>query len=1045
MVMNMAVKLEKHLALNKYFLNLFGFSDSNELREKLKDTDEGHDPTERSFFIDVLIGLKPEWEVELLRYDEAIKEYVERLRQNRRQPNFNLKYFQYLAVLFTEIFLDKYYNNRERFLIELNEFLEKFNSENRSNITTFTEEDLKKLAFWMATGSGKTLIMHINYWQILKYPKNYWDNIILITPNEGLSKQHYEELKLSGIACKLYDGNIDNLKTKDKEILIIDIHKLTKEKKGEGVSVDISYFDGKNLVFIDEGHKGQKSEEQKWKKLREEIGKNGFLFEYSATFGQIIGKNKDLLQEYAKAIIFNYSYKYFYIDGYGKDFYVYNIKEDAYTEAQKDLLLTAGLLSFYEQLIIFEKHKEKLREYNIEKPLWIFVGSKVTGKGLNSDVVRVIQFLNKIISDENYLKENIEKILSGKSGLIDNEGNDIFKEKFDFIRNQEYNALIEDIYQRVFGGKGRLELYEIKNADGEIGLKTTTEEKYFGVVNVGDVSSLKKLIKDSEIEVKDDHLSQSLFFGINESNSHVNILIGSKKFVEGWNSWRVSNMGLINMGKGEGPQIIQLFGRGVRLKGMGYSLKREKNPDYKLKSLQTLFIFGLNADYINAFLTTIEREEVDYEEIAIPIKFNRKEEWEGKLYTIKTKEDFDFVEHPIKLEIDESLLKNIKLDLRPKITIAHGLRTGTVSTVIEEPIEIKDEYLEVVDWDAVYSEILNYKNVKGMFNLLINKDILRDIISSRKYQIFISDTFGIKLETEDSKPVLKITSFEGLQKFHEIILMILKDYISKFYRKMEKKNTMDYLKVEPLTIGEHSSMFPENYEIILKIPRKLTMDIADVVNQLKEYTPEDDRIPDLWKRWNSFIVHLDNHLYTPLIIWKQNKEEIKSIPVRLNKGETNFVRDLRSFLNRNKKLFVNRDLFLLRNLSRKGIGFFLGAGFYPDFIIWINDKNKQHMVFIDPKGIRNLGNFSDEKIQLCVSFIKEIKQKVNEELRNNEDKVNLQLDAFIISISRYDDIKKTFGTGNHSKNEFENHNILFQEDRYYISKIFKKIGVIVND
>lgn len=419
----MVLELEKHLVLNKYFLNLFGFEDFNELREKLKDTQEGYDSTGRSYFVDVLIGLKPEpeWKNLLLRYDEAIKEYVERLRQNRRQPSLNLKYFQYLAVLFAEIFLDKYYNERDRFLKELNEFLEKFNSKNSSKnkINPFTEKDLKKLAFWMATGSGKTLIMHINYWQILKYSKNNWDNIILITPNEGLSKQHYEELKLSGIPCKLYDGNIDSLKTRNGEILIIDIHKLTKEKTGEGISVDISYFDGKNLVFIDEGHKGQRTEEQKWKKLREEIGKDGFLFEYSATFGQVIGRNKDLLEEYAKAIIFDYSYKYFYTDGYGKDFYVYNIREDAYTETQRDLLLTAGLLSFYEQLIVFEEHKEDLREYNVEKPLWIFVGSKVSGKGINSDVVRVIQFLDEILRDENHLKENIEKIINGESGLID--------------------------------------------------------------------------------------------------------------------------------------------------------------------------------------------------------------------------------------------------------------------------------------------------------------------------------------------------------------------------------------------------------------------------------------------------------------------------------------------------------------------------------------------------------------------------------------------------------------------------------------------------
>ena len=793
----MAEKLEKHLVLNRYFLNLFGFSEFDALREKLRDKEEGYDSYGRSNFVDALINLKNSQitEDELLRYDSAIREYVEKLRQNRRQPNFNLKYFQYLAVLFTEIFLDRCYNDKERFIAELNEFLEKYNNENKTEISPFTEEDLKKLAFWMATGSGKTLIMHINYWQILKYSKNNWDNIILITPNEGLSKQHYEELKLSGIPCKLYDGNINNLKTKDEEILIIDIYKLTEEKKGEGVSVDVSFFDGKNLVFIDEGHKGQRTEEQKWKNLRENIGKNGFIFEYSATFGQVIGKNKDLLEEYAKAIIFDYSYKYFYTNGYGKDFYVYNIREDAYAETQRDLLLTGGLLSFYEQLFVFEKYREKLREYNIEKPLWIFVGSKVTGKGINSDVVRVIQFLDKTIKDESCLKKNIKKILTGKSGLLDDEGNDIFKGKFEFIRKLSVDKIAEDIYQKVFGGKGKLELYEIKNAEGEIGLKTTTGEKYFGVVNVGDVRSLKKLIKESEIEVKEDHFSQSLFFGINESNSHVNILIGSKKFVEGWNSWRVSNMGLINMGKGEGPQIIQLFGRGVRLKGRDYSLKREENPDYILKALQTLFIFGLNADYINAFLIAIEKEEVDYKEIVIPIRFNKPKEWEGKIYTIKMPDDFDFLEFPVNLKINEDILGEIEIDLRPKITIAHGLNVGNASTIIDESLNIPDNYFELLHWDSIYSEILNYEElwkpiIEGTELIEIGSEPFRISIPGtyKKQPIVISEFGGWGIEGQkpviDRKPYVYAKLYDSFRlqaKFEEIVKAIaLASHISGY-------------------------------------------------------------------------------------------------------------------------------------------------------------------------------------------------------------------------------------------------------------------------
>ena len=66
--------------------------------------------------------------------------------------------------------------------------------------------------------------------------------------------------------------------------------------------------------------------------------------------------------------------------------------------------------------------------------------------------------------------------MEGKSGLIDNEGNDIFKNKFEHIKKLGIEEIVEGIYQKVFGGKGRIELYEIKNADGEIGLKTATGE-----------------------------------------------------------------------------------------------------------------------------------------------------------------------------------------------------------------------------------------------------------------------------------------------------------------------------------------------------------------------------------------------------------------------------------------------------------------------------------------------------------------------------------------------------------------------------------------
>lgn len=438
-------------------------------------------------------------------------------------------------------------------------------------------------------------------------------------------------MQKSGIQCRLYSENPDNLTLYRDQILVIDIHKLTEEKKGAGARVETSNFEGRNLVFIDEGHKGQTTEEQTWKKLREDLGKNGFVFEYSATFGQVINeKNRELLDEYSKTIVFDYSYKYFYEDGHDKDFYVYNLREDSFTKNYEELILTSNLLSFYEQFILYEKYRNDLRRYLIEKPLWAFIGSKVSGAGVHSDVLKVVLFLKKIIEERDFLGKNLSKIVNGKSGLKNPDGEDVFKNRYEHLR--KYGYKINDAYKKLFNANGEtLCVYELKSAEGELGLKVGDGE-YFGVVNIGDISSFKKLLVEKGIEVKLDHITPSLFERVNEPNSNIKIIIGAKKFIEGWDSWRVCSMGLINMGKGEGTQIIQLFGRGVRLKGEELSLKRSQENKYHIKSLETLNIFRLNADYINFFLETIRKEEVEYEEIKFPIK--RLGEKNGMNYTL---------------------------------------------------------------------------------------------------------------------------------------------------------------------------------------------------------------------------------------------------------------------------------------------------------------------------------------------------------------------------------------------------------------------------
>ncbi len=76
-----------------------------------------------------------------------------------------------------------------------------------------------------------------------------------------------------------------------------------------------------------------------------------------------------------------------------------------------NIVLTAGLLTYYEQLELFEQDSENLKEYKIEKPLWIFVGSKVVGRSDSEenvqqtlDVVNILIFLDWVLTNTTWFK-----------------------------------------------------------------------------------------------------------------------------------------------------------------------------------------------------------------------------------------------------------------------------------------------------------------------------------------------------------------------------------------------------------------------------------------------------------------------------------------------------------------------------------------------------------------------------------------------------------------------------------------------------------------
>jgi len=1042
------MKIERYFVLNKYLLSLFGVDDFKDLQQKLKDAQEGVDSDGRTYFVNTLISAfsnRKISEEDLLRYDENIQDYVRKI--NFKRGNVSLKYFQYLAVLFTEIVLDNLKNRKLEFVYELNEFLSRYKDEEvKDFIVEFNEDDLKKLAFYMATGSGKTLIAHINYYQFFNYKLFSPESILFITPNEGLSKQHFDELQKSGIPARLYLGslNSNNLKGTN-EVLVIEMTKFVEEKKGSGVTIPVNTFEGKNLIFVDEGHKGKKKEEQKWAKLRNILAKEGFVFEYSATFGQILSEeNKEILEEYAKSIIFDYSYKYFYLDGYGKDFFVANVSDTKISKEKfQDIMFVANLLSFYEQLLIYEENKDIVKTYNIEKPLWIFVGTTVTGKKKSTEIVKeeeetltdimqILKLVEKAIKKENWLKETVEEILTGETGIKNEEGKDIFYYKFEYLKKRK-KINLDDLYEKVFNGKGKLYIYEIKNAEGEFGLKVS-ENAYFGVINIGDVSGLKKQLQQLNFTVEQDAVSSSLFENIKEDDSKINILIGARKFIEGWDTWRVSSMGLLNIGKGQGPQIIQLFGRGVRLKGKNMSLKRSEG-NTEVRYLETLNIYSINADYLKKFLDAIKKEDVEFETIEIPIKLQHEDKWK-KLNILYKDNNKKFEEEVLKLEYDDKI--SFTIDLMPRISIyeakerkeIEGEIVGIKSDEVKphgEPIIFPQDKIDLLNWDKILQEIYEWKRLRRYWNLVIDEDIIKNLLTSDKFKLLAPTS------------LLNVKTKEDIEKLENIAVLIIKKYIEKFYEKTAKIFETKNLIYKTAEEQKEQLLFPfdtkQKYTILIrKDETKIIKKIKELLKDLEKlYKQETDELPR---------VYIDEHLFLPILI--KSKKIDKIIPEGLVESEKDFIIGLRNYLKLNKNKLKECEIYILRNFSKSGIGFQLQwFQLYPDFIMWVKNNKEQIIVFIEPHGLEHSKGLSNEKIQFATSTdpqtitIKKIEQEVNK-----REKKNIRLEYFLLSPTKYDELRKreiNFPT----RQEFENNHVLFiKDDPHWPEKLFKKIGVV---
>jgi hypothetical protein len=726
------------------------------------------------------------------------------------------RYAQYMALLFFAGWLYAKQTDEAGFIERLNLYLAEHPSK-LEQLPLFTAGDLQYAAYWMATAAGKTHVLHACLALLAGFKA--WDRIIIVTPSEALTRQHADKLRdLDNWDVFAYpaDGDMQAIgRLPADTVIVLDINKLTDGKKGEGVTIPTTLFkDGRNLVFVDEGHKGQKSEESTWKRLQDDLAgidspqerHRGLLIEFSATFGQV-AELEHAFERYAKSVVFDYAYDRFHADLYGKDFW--HVKLDGQGDIQdvvQQQTLTAALLSFWHQMKCWRSgaNQKYLHDKGmlVSSPLWVLLGLSVIG-GKNksdqeqtSDVIDVLRYFTLILENPGQLQERLRTVLDT---VVD--GSDMLPlEVRSALIGQQPEQIAPLILSDVFSWQaGDKPVYRLlKGATGEMGLGLVRGDAvhYFGVVNVGDAAGLKKALDAAKLPVDEDAFCPSLFNGLNESNSGINILLGSRRFAEGWDNYRASSMTLLRLGQGEGSLIIQMFGRVVRFAGKNNDGKRLDKPSMAIKPLQTAYLYGLKSAYLETFLNGLYANGIpEIRSIECPTFNSIPSPTPLKSIRSIAPAQTDFTVH-VKGGAWLKGVNKVRISHAATVTTAGMNADGIQMTRGVAGQDITAAFKKrvlFIDYDAIYRELAEMKRHMRWWNFAFDKEAIQEALASDRYEIFgLPSTMQVQQESD-------------VTRIHRMAATLVRRLFEAAYRKQESRQNRYSI------ISVFDSGIPEKY------------------------------------------------------------------------------------------------------------------------------------------------------------------------------------------------------------------------------------------
>jgi len=801
------------------------------------------------------------------------------------------------------------------------------------------ENFINKMGFWMATGSGKTLVI-VKLIEILKYlmerkeiPQN---DILFLTCRDDLLDIFKEYVKEFNFSQSQIHIRLRSLKEwskvkresmaifKEREINVFyyrsdNIWTEQKEKK-----IDFKNFEnfGRWYVLLDEAHKGD-SEDSIRRTIFSIFSRNGFLFNFSATFVD----PRDFL-----TTGFNYNLKEFVEDGYGKQIYLsqeeikaFKEKDDfTALEKQKVVLKSLILLSYIKK---FAQKIKKIDKHLYHYPLLLTLVNSVNVE--DADLKLFFKELEKIAKGEvnqeifdQAKKELIKMLLYEVKTMIPDDGEMKIDEKL--LELISYKDVLNDVFNSESPSK--IEVLIIPGNKQEMVFKLRLSDRPFALIKIGDIS---KWLKEEFLgyEVIESFDNESVFKKINRDDSEINILMGSRTFYEGWDSNRPNIILYINIGNREAKKfVLQSVGRGIRVE----PIKNERKRIQKLLSakkfsqeiyqkikdlflpLETLFIFGTNASALQETINTFK--QIKGEEVVV-----------GSYFEINKKTEKVPLFVPVYKSADYILAEE------KEITRYH---------INEEDFNLTKDYYHYLADDRII--LMNYETTPQVL-----KKIKESFNKETEYYKFDENLIAY------NKPEL-----------------ILSKIINHFALRPEKFDHFE--KVE-------KGKFIVHFERIKFNPsKKIFKDFIEALKAVKSISNKEERIKKLQmqlfaegikdsdlfsQKFNGVkIKYIPNHYYYPVII-SEMRDKIDYLNHIINEeSEVNFIKELDEYLAKEDNLFNKKfDWWFFSKLDETTDDVYIPwhnpktekiERFKPDFIFWMKEKNNKnyYIVFIDPKG-----------------------------------------------------------------------------------------------